>query len=213
MKRTVATLAFLFYLITPVHADTMYVNDIVKITLRTGPGIDHKVIRMIKSGQEVEIVEQGEDWSRVRLPDNEEGWVLSRFVTPEKPSGLILKQLEYKHQKLLEKAETLETENKTLKTENQELTRALETHKAQLEDTTQRYTSLKNDSEDFLKLKSDYENSTAQLKEQREKVRILTEQLLQRNIELFLLGAGVLLIGFLIGLIMKKKKRRSSLLS
>ncbi len=38
---------------TAVQAETMYVSDLVEITLRTGQGIDHKIIAMIKSGQKV----------------------------------------------------------------------------------------------------------------------------------------------------------------
>ena len=54
-------------------AEEMYVNEIVQITLRTGKGTDHKIVAMIQSGQKVEIVEPGQDWSRVRTADGREG--------------------------------------------------------------------------------------------------------------------------------------------
>ncbi len=39
--------------ITPVWAKTMYVTDSIKITFRHGPSIRHKVLAMLKSGEEV----------------------------------------------------------------------------------------------------------------------------------------------------------------
>lgn len=75
-------------LILPVsgEAQTVYVSDEFEITLRTGPGNDHKIISMPKSGNAMEILQKGEEWSRVRLPDGKEGWVLSRYISPTRPA-------------------------------------------------------------------------------------------------------------------------------
>ena len=40
-------------------AETKYVGDLTEITFRTGPGIDHKIVEMLKSGQKVEVVQAG----------------------------------------------------------------------------------------------------------------------------------------------------------
>ena len=58
-----------------VYGETMYVSDVLKLTLRTGPSIENKIISVIESGQMMEIVDFGEEWSQVKLPNGKEGWV------------------------------------------------------------------------------------------------------------------------------------------
>ena len=53
MKRFVLVCAGLLLFAATSLAQTMYVSEIVKITLRTGKGTDHKIIDMIPSGQPV----------------------------------------------------------------------------------------------------------------------------------------------------------------
>ena len=52
-----------------------YVTDIMKITMRTGQGLDYKILDWVKSGEEVEILQQGDQWTMVRRADGKEGWV------------------------------------------------------------------------------------------------------------------------------------------
>jgi len=194
------------------HAETMYVSNIVKITLRTGPGTDHKILRMLPSGQQVDILSKEGDWSYVRLPEGLEGWLLARFISAEKPSSLILKALEKEHQTLLGEAERLQTENKDLAMENSGLTAELAEVKERLAGVSKEFQTLKKESTDFLSLKSQYEKTNAALEEETRKAQVLHDLLLERNIYLGLSGAGVLLLGFIIGLSTRKNKRRSSLL-
>lgn len=98
MKRFIVFFIVLFS--TAVHAETMYIDDIVKITVRTGPGIAHKIVAMIKSGERVEVLkteEPDKEWSLVRITNGKEGWVLSRFLKSKEPDGLILERLKKKH--------------------------------------------------------------------------------------------------------------------
>lgn len=194
------------------QAETMYVSNIVKITLRTGPGTDHKILRMLPSGQQVEILNSEGDWSYVRLPEGMEGWLLTRFISAEKPSSLILKALEKEHQTLLGEAERLQAENQNLSEENSRLTAELAEAKKRLASVSDEFQTLKKESTDFLSLKSQYEKTNAALQEETRKAQVLHDLLLERNIYLGLSGAGVLLLGFIIGLSTRKNKRRSSLL-
>ncbi len=202
-----------FLISAAAYAEPMYVNNVIKITLRTGPGTDHKVMKMLNSGQELEVLEQGEDWTHVRLPNGIEGWILGRFISAEKPSDLLLKILEKKHKQLLEKSASLIEENKILKTENTQLSNELESANKHLTKTSTAYKSLQEGSSDYLNLKSKYDKTSSQLSEQTEKAQALYEQLLQTNIKLGLAGAGVLFFGFIVGYSIKKQRKRSSLLS
>ncbi len=58
-------------------AESMYVTDRLKLTLRSGPSTEHKILAVVESGQKVEMLEPGEDWSMVRNANGKEGYVLT----------------------------------------------------------------------------------------------------------------------------------------
>lgn len=216
MKHFVFIGIFIFIFSPIVKAEKMYISDIIKITLRTGPGIDHKIITMVSSGQEVEVLIPNEKWTNVRTIDGKEGWVLNRFLTPKKPSSLLLERLEKKHKKLTDYSESLLKENKKLKDEYKRLNSGLSSSKTALKKLSESYEALKRESSGFIKLKTNYQKTMSRLSEQTKKADKFEEELIQlqigHNIRWFLAGAGVLILGFLIGFSAKRQKRRSSLL-
>jgi SH3 domain protein len=210
---------FIVLFSTAVQAETMYVDDIIKITVRTGPGINHKIVAMIKSGERVEVLKPEEpetDWSLVRITNGKEGWVLSRFLTPKEPDGLVLGRYKKKHSVLKNQAVSLIEENNAYKKENKKLNSELKTNKEMSDKIKSSYETLKKESAEFLELKSNYGKTSSKLIEQTKKAKKLEEELtsllLHQNIKWFLSGAGVLLLGFVIGFSTKRQRRRSSLL-
>ena len=205
---------FLFCSIS--QAETLYISDFLRITMRTGPGIDHKIIEMIKSGQSVTVLEQGPEWTKILLPTGKEGWVLNRFLTPKPPSGLLLKKLEEKHAELSLQITTLIDENKRLRNENQRLDAELKTSSRNKKKVTDSYQKLKSGSAEYLDVKSRYEMMVVQLDQQKKKTQDIEKELesirFHKNIRWFLSGAVVLIIGFLIGFSAIHQRRRSSLL-
>ncbi len=205
---------FLFCSIS--QAETLYISDFLRITMRTGPGIDHKIIEMIKSGQSVTVLEQGPEWTKILLPTGKEGWVLNRFLTPKPPSGLLLKKLEEKHAELSLQITTLIDENKRLRNENQRLDAELKTSSRNLKKVTDSYQKLKSGSAEYLDVKSRYEMMVVQLDQQKKRAQDIEKELesirFHKNIRWFLSGAVVLIIGFLIGFSAIHQRRRSSLL-
>lgn len=216
MKHFVFIGIFIFIFSPIAKAEKMYINDIIKITLRTGPGIDHKIITMLSSGQELEVLIPGEEWTNVRTLDGKEGWVLNRFLTPKKPSSLLLERLKKKHKKLTNYSESLLKENKKLKDEYKRLNSGLFSSKTALKQLSESYEALKRESSEFIKLKTNYQKALSRLSEQTKKADKFEEELIQlqtgNNIRWFLAGASVLILGFLIGFSAKRQKRRSSLL-
>ena len=202
-----------------VQAETMYIGDNIKITVRTGPGITHKIVAMIKPGETVELLNSEEiekDWSLVRITNGKEGWVLSRFLTSKEPDGLVLERLGKKHGALTNQAVSLIEENKVYKKENEKLNLELKTNKEMSDKIKSSYETLKQESAEFLALKSNYEKASSKLTEQTKKAEKLEEELtnllLHQNIKWFLSGAGVLLLGFVIGFSTKRQRKRSSLM-
>ena len=198
------------------QAETMYVSDSIEITFRTGPGIDHKIITMIKPGLELKVIQSENDWSQVRLLSGTEGWVLNRFITDIRPSRFELDRLKKKHEELMAQSVSLFDANKTYKVKNKQLSSELLNSKKMLGNVSKSYETLKSESADFLKLQSTYNKTASELAEQNKKAEKLEEGLskllFQHNIKWFLSGAGVLLVGLLIGFSAKRQRRKSSLL-
>lgn len=198
---------------TGVSARSMYVNDIIRITFRTGPGISHKVVDEIKSGQRVEMLAEEGGWTRVRLPDGKTGWVLSRFLTNERPNKIELSLLQEQNENLTAQLNTLQEENEALKKENEALSAAVAEKQEQLDEVNRSLETLKVDCADFIKMRDAYEDAAADLEAQKSRAESLAEQVRglrkERTIRWFLAGGGVLLVGMLIGLSLRRQRRRS----
>jgi SH3 domain protein len=198
-----------------VYGETMYVSDNLKLTLRTGPSIENKIIAVIESGQMMEVIKFGDEWSQVQLPNGKQGWVLSRYLTTDETNGIKLQRLETMHKNLMIQAAELLEENNRLKTENTRLSTEFEANQKQLAKTQTEHEALKAEAAEFLTLKANYNRAASQLAEQTAKAKQLEGQLssLEMNtyIKWFLAGSGVLIIGFLIGFSTKRQRRRPAL--
>lgn len=171
-----------------VHAATdaaaeqqMYLTDMIKITMRSGKGVDHKIIAMLKVGQKVGVLGTDEGWTHIRTESGKEGWVLSRFVSAEVPNRLLLEQLRGDYAEVSKRCAELEAANETLVNENQTLEKKLER-------------STRTSQERIEKLARENKN--------------LKDAVTNRLLKWFLAGAGVLLVGFLIGYRARRREKR-----
>ena len=217
MKRLALMGMLLLLWATASVADSLYVTDMMEVTLRTGPGIDHKIIAMVKSGHRVEVLEPDPQWSKVRLADGRQGYILSRFLTAQMPSSLALGQLTERHKTLTIQTASLLEDNTRLETQNRQLDETLAVKSANLDRLNRSYETLKSESADWFELKSKYEQTAASLSRETVRASDLEAELsaLRRNqnIRWFLSGAGVLIFGWIIGYSLRRQRRRSSFLS
>ncbi len=193
----------------------MFISDNLKITLRSGPSTGNKILAVLQSGQTVEVVNPGDEWSQVTMADGKEGWVLSRYLTPNPTHNLRLERLDTKHKNLMAQAAALLEENNKLKAESKKLRSEFQTTQNQMQKTTSEYETLKTEAAEFLTLKANYDRAASQLAKQTEKAQTLEEQLTKMEmnyaIKWFLAGSAVLIVGFLIGFSTKRQRRRPSL--
>ncbi|MGD9212372.1 MAG: TIGR04211 family SH3 domain-containing protein [Desulfobacteraceae bacterium] len=210
-----AILLFIFTTSFEIGAETRYVSEEFEITMRTGPAADHKIIALIRSGSAVELLDSGKEWTKVRYNDKV-GWVLTRYLSSKEPCALTLTSLQEMHGTVKKENKDLLQKNADLEAENQRLQTALSTHQDSLEQISSEYEKLKLESADFLKLKKAYEKASKELataKALSEKSEKEIQQLLKdQNIKWFMVGAGVLILGFIIGFSSRRQRRQSSLL-
>ena len=185
-----------------------YVVDKLQVTVRTGPSTENKVLAVVSSGDLVETLGKEQDgWSLVRAPNGKEGWMLTRYLQEEKPAALRLRELDPQANKLLEKVGALETENKDLKA-------ALEKITAESKKLTATLSKLRAETSDVSKLQAEHESLQKEFTSQAQRLDQVSAEAeslkFGNNLKWFLAGAGVLVLGWILGLVMGRKKKRWS---
>ena len=216
LKRLVLIGIFLTVFAAAGFAETMYVSDTLKVTVRSGPGTEYKILDIAESGDRVEILETGEDWTLVRLANGKEGYVTTRYLVPDPTYAIRFDQLQAKHKSLTQQAAALLEENTRLREENKQLSSVLDDTEKSLKKLDDAYQQLKAGSAEFLTLKTKYQKVSEQLASQTQKASRLDKELskveLNQYIKWFLAGSGVLLVGFIVGFSARRGRRRPSLL-
>ena len=215
-------ITLLLLILTPttslLAADFRYVTDQFKIMMRTGESSSHKITRTIPSGTRLELlsVNAQSGYSKVRTPSGKEGYVLTRQLLSEPVARekLVkamerLKELQAAPGQLSAKLSALQIEHDQLQTSHA----SLEQDNKNLE---QELSGIKRTASNAIRV-------TNERNELRQQVTTLTrelEDLKQENKELtndsaqdwFIIGAGVIIAGIIIGLILphlRVQSRRS----
>ncbi|WP_417909477.1 TIGR04211 family SH3 domain-containing protein [Candidatus Electronema sp. PJ] len=97
------------FLLLPVvaGAQTMFVSQNIDIPVRRGAGEQYKIIKMVRVNDKTELLEERNDWGKVRFQDGEEGWLPKSLLTPAIP--------------VVEDTKNLRTENEQLRRKNNDL--------------------------------------------------------------------------------------------
>ncbi len=199
-KYLILTCLLVWGLAGPLSAKDIYVSGVTKITMRTGPGTEHKIVVMLTSGSKLEIMEYQKDWSMVRTDRGKTGWVLSRFLTEEMPQTLLVLQLQKENQRLETVLEAAQEKGREFQTKNETLTGIEE-----------KYKQLEQASADYLKLDAEYNELLKTSEEQKSQIITLEQKVDNEELLWALSGAGVLILGFVLGLSTRKKERGSLL--
>ncbi|MCG8587991.1 MAG: TIGR04211 family SH3 domain-containing protein [Proteobacteria bacterium] len=83
------------------HAQAAWVRGEVRLNLRTGPGQDYRILGVIKTGDEVRVLQRGENWTKIRSSaDGKEGWIPGGYLQQEPPPAIRVTRLEAEVQDL-----------------------------------------------------------------------------------------------------------------
>ena len=203
-------------------AETMYVSDVLKLTVRDGKGTGEKIIAVIQSGQTVEVLQPEDEWALVKLDDGQEGWVLNRYLTGRMTNNIKLNLLKKKHKALIAQSAALLEEKIKLKEEKINLNEENKKFKAEVdkiqkeaEEFKMSYETLKTESSNYINLKSKYTKTASKLDEYTKNYELLEKELtkleFKQTVRGLLTGAGVLLLGFIIGFSTRRQRRRTTL--
>jgi SH3 domain protein len=208
-----ATVLFLPLAITA-EAETLYVSEIREISIRSGPGSEHKIASFVSTGQPLVSLETSGDWTKVQTAQGKEGWILTRFLKKEAPSQMAVYELERKQQQVNLEKTNLVSENEQLKARNKTIETELAAAKEAIVRLETNYEKLKKDSTEVLALKAQAKESVDALTKEKERADKFENDFAllsyEQRIKWFLSGAGVLLLGFILGFSTKSSRRRSS---
>jgi len=199
------------------QAQTRYVTDRTIVELRRGPSTEYLILRNLEAGERVEVLEENDEqgYSRVRVADQgTEGWILTRFLMAEPIARERLAVAERNLAAARERVGTLEAQN-------QELARDLATVRTELNEARASHGTASREL-------ADIRTAAANVVDIRDQNTRLQQRLVQRDQEVeqltadnarlggrnsqnwFVVGAGVLLAGIVVGLVaptLRRKKR------
>jgi len=181
------------------------------------------------------VLEEGDGYLKIRTTKGEEGWVSTRYTTTNTPKPIIIGGLEKNIGRLHAKIEKLEQTNISLsdqiavfkedlaskendvKTTEGKMADTVSSTQKELTEIKRKYTALYNNSKNVVALadaKKKVVANNAILKEENKELKARMADLEKENTNLlftgllkwFLVGAGVLLTGMILGRMSKKKK-------
>lgn len=216
IKSIVITLILIAGVSYSAQAETMYITDVLRISVREGNGSDYKVIDVLESGQEVEVISTSDEWVEVRLPNGKKGWLVGKYLTSRKAGSAALEKLQGKEALLNTQNAALRKEINQLRDELKNINLQLAESKQALFVKTKSVETLKENPGSYAELETKFKEAEKKLSLQKSKMGNLEDELTrllrQQNVMWLLAGAGILLVGFIIGYSARRDKRRSSLL-
>jgi SH3 domain protein len=217
MHKAVLACLILLSVVVPTEAATLYISDALTVPMRRGPSTGHRILHAgLPAGTPLEVL--GEDkaagFTQVRTPNGTEGWVPSQYLTAEPIARDRLTAA-------TRRVQSLEAEIKSLR-ENYQQTRgarsSAETRNADLEKQNKQ---LQADLAEVRRVSAtsltQYEENKVLKAENAELKQKTTElnarvQRLERSelLRFFLFGGGLVIIGFIIGAVIKARPKRST---
>ncbi len=187
----------------------MYVSDELEITLRNGPGIKNKINKMLKSGEPLEIIGRNDQgYAQVTTQEGVKGWVLTRFLMAEPSAKSRMNELIQREADLNSQQQEIEKLRTTVQIIEQNAN-ALKIANAELET---ELSNVKQIASDTIAINDkNIELATALKKSQAKQDSLQAEnERLKNNSEQawFIRGAGVILLGMVLGLLIPKLRFR-----
>ncbi|MFP6685113.1 MAG: TIGR04211 family SH3 domain-containing protein [Polyangiaceae bacterium] len=126
MARRARSLAFLFLFIVAIVAIALpsasanlgWVRGNIRLNLRAGAGTEFKILSGVETGDKLEVLSTSENWTRVRTPDGQTGWIPAGYLETKPPATIRLATLESETEALREELESLRSEASKLRESN-----------------------------------------------------------------------------------------------
>ena len=208
MKRLLIASALMLIQAGMAQGATRYVTDVVYVTLRAGQSDNTKVLRNVKSGTPLQVLEDGDEWVRVKTDDGLDGWIRSRYLEKEPVAADKLDQaikrvekLQVENTQIKERLAIMRTEaderekdRKRLSTEHDKISQSFN----RLQEVSAKPAQIEKENEELLRRTSEMDKELQVLRQENEKFKGSATR------DWFFAGAGVLFGGLLLGLFVSR---------
>jgi len=192
--------------------ETAWVSDRLELPMRAGKGTQYRILRMLKSGTRLEVLGREDGWAHVRTPSGVEGWVLARYLMKQPAARERLARAEKRlaelqmsesermkrFREVSEAKEALEKQVSALEAENARLKKEL----ADIKRTASSTLAIANENRELKKHLKQLEREQQALAQENEALQD------RSNRDWFMIGAGVLIVGIILGLILPRLRVR-----
>ena len=197
-------------------AETFYVSDTtLEAIVRSGPAINHRIIAALPIGTQVTVIKVENGWAEVSLPDGRTGWTLERYLSDRPPWLFTAEKLAKEKEKIESQISEIESSSRELREANERLEKQLGALGKELEVTRQEYDALKKGAANYLGLQEAHEKLASELPELKAKLaeaqKVHDKLQSSDNMRWFLYGAGTIVLGWILGLVMGSRRKRRSL--
>lgn len=199
-------------------AETMYVSDHLEVAVRTGKGLEYKILAIARSNDSVEVLATDGEYAQVRLANGVEGWMLKRYLTDETPKPRVIENLEAQVEKLNTRHTDARDELARLRQEKNELNKNAQAQDKKIAALEAELVEIRTSCADFIALRDDYR----QLQSRMDETLAENARLVEENTQLLkstylwgaLAGSAFALFWFLIGIAFQssRSRRRRSML-
>jgi SH3 domain protein len=198
-------LALFFTIWLPTNAQpatTFYVSDTtLEANLRSGTSQENRIIGMLRPGTKLTLTGEQDGWAEVTLSERP-------------PWRETAEQLQKENERLRTQLNKVRTEHQQIIQRSAEVQKQLDSQQGEFQSVQREYEELKKSSTNYLNLKMAYENLQNEARQSKAKLdeveKAYGKLRTSRAIRWFLSGAGVLLLGWIVGSSMARIRRRRS---
>lgn len=197
-----------------VTAATQYVSDQLEVTLRRGPTLSHAVLRMLKSGAAVEVLEvdAASGHTRVKTSSGVEGWILSRYLSTEPTARMQLEKMLKDMNHAANNDQSVVAQLKTIHGEYDNASKRIAQLEGQNKQLEQQLASIKQTAANVLAVDEENKKMRQKLAASEDRLNALQMENVElqsdKNKDWFFAGAIVLVSGLILGLIVPHLGRR-----
>lgn len=196
---------------------TWFVTPQAEVPLRNGKGSEFRILALVFDGNKVTLLEDDGTWARVRTTEGKEGWLLKRYLSKDPPLQDVVQSLKARRSELEKQVVALKEKAMHASELGGQCERELDACTAAREGLSADYNALRADSADVVNMKQALADGEQELQRVRQRLTEIEQenQHLRNNerIRWFLAGGGVLVVGWILGVVMgRMRRRRPSLL-
>ena len=198
----------------PAQDTNRWVTDELEITMRTGKSTRQSIVRVLKSGTRVELLELDRDagYALVRTRGGAEGWVLSRYLLRQPPARVRMPNVEKQLEQAQAARKEIQQQLGDVRKERDQLKRRVAELERSGGDTETELRDLKRLSANVIQVDQDNQQLRERLAATDQRLVELereNERLGSRSArEWFVVGAGVVVFGMVLGLILPRIRWR-----